>query len=447
MAGISIGRFGLNPTLGEIHADSMKLDGDTFTVSGDLIRAAADTDALSVIKLRAVCQQIVGMVAAGAGEIVVPLVWSESTQFDGWWRPISAEHDLAHPVLQGETLRWQFQLERVSGWRAPWLEHRAQLTLLPNDHSLVPVTNFTGPAVGGSAGELSPYPTGGGPTPFAAGDGSTSLWRLEWGSAAETVRRVDYRYAGLAAAHYTGAATIDTYYGTSVPSTNLTGEETEWYPVVGRQVSTPYLRVGNGMVRVRPMDWSTGAGGRAEFEWWSGSAWVSHMFEFGSAGTTSWNTADVSGFGPTLTGVHVLRNSPETSTIRAIYDVYQRGSAQVDFTVRRGGKTVSIVMTEPVGTARQWMIRPVTATPTTSVDAGTMAQTTASSNRKLVFMCPTTHTRNLATGEMFITTANATGRFGVGMQHNTGTAWHESIAAMTAHYYSQPSLKLVAAGR
>ena len=449
MAGISIGRFGLNPVAGEVHVASAQLDGDRLTISGDTMRVALDGDPLTLIKLRAACQQIDGM--AAGGEWAVPLVWSESPQLDGWWRVISARHSLNYGAIQADMLAWDFELQRVPGWRLPWLEHRAQLVALPNDHGFVPVTNFAGPALGapgnyGGQFELTPHPAVNGPTGIAAADGPVVLWRAEWASTAETVKRVDYRFSSSPSGAYAGGCQIEGYYGDAT-SDSITGSEAEWFPLVGRQAPVPYLRLSNGLVRVRPQAWATGSGGRVAVEWWDGSQWQLYRYEFGSAGATSWDSADTTGFGPELKSVHVLRNTPESSTIRAIWMVQGKGSTNVDFTLRRGGRTVSIVMSEPAGTARQWMIQPVTAVAFTATTAGQLTETTAWGTRKQVIMSPTTSTRNVATGQVFHTSAAAQGRFGLGCEIASGAAWWQASAQAVDHYFSQPGLRMISAGR
>lgn len=152
--------------------------------------------------------------------------------------------------------------------------------------------------------------------------------------------------------------------GVGIPPADIT-----YWPVVGRQVDNdPWgWQIDNGVIRVRPC-YSTSEIGFA-VSTWTGARWSAEtmfgMFKWvGSASTTAASIAS---------SITVLRNSPETVTIRCTFDDGDRLSGHtVDVTVRRGAwhAEIGFASTSPIA---DWAVgpAPVTTPSGTGVVTGT----------------------------------------------------------------------------
>jgi hypothetical protein len=434
--GITIGRFGRSPAGAglEVDVQSFRHQGDTLTVSGDLMPAAGDSDGINT--MRAMRAQLAGYVSDGGdGEAFVPVVWADDPHYDGIYRLTSADITATDVTLAAGRANWSATLQRVVHSSAPWAEYRTSLVLMSNAHSYVPITNIN-PAqasVPGSVTEIrtdtAAIVTG---TGLVAGfDGDERRIRPGWLGTGETVRRSNYRVRVTPADWYVGAATVEGQWGSN------------WYPLVSRQAPPEIadnIRIRNGLMRVTPV-----AAGLT-CEWWADGAWESsatfRLWENGNQFTT-------------LRNVSILRNSPEMVTLRCTYSTAAAPTFiyDVDVTIRRGSRTAPVVVSGGLGvslTAARIDFGSTTAsTAVTSVTAGVIRKTTndASGNRPVI-MCAEANTQDLVNGTLVTSGTVAAARFAIGLEVPGGTATAgERAIDLAGDFFGALAQRLTVVGR
>ena len=197
-------------------------DGDSIKVTGDTLEFTAELDATTLQELKARRQQLAGYVN-NPDEEAIPLIWSEDSTFDGFYRvqniviPSQATM-LTNYYVPPVTV----SLRRVGGYANPWFEITTQSVVRTNGHSITTPSTIiaTGPAQPTSSDNVVDlYPDLGSATtsPIRYTSDGYEL-RCFRDAAPQTVTSV--RYVARPEWFYKGAATLEVQYGTST-----------WYPV------------------------------------------------------------------------------------------------------------------------------------------------------------------------------------------------------------------------
>lgn len=308
--------------------------GDVAIVksSGDQLDVQVDLDAGSGDEMKAIRQQLVGL-AANPDEEVVPVVWSEDSDVDGFYTVRSVTVPSTPVMLDaGFIPDLQVSLQRVAGGYAnPTFEVYATNVSRTNAHGVTGTPLLAVPGDGTSLtfdltgftylGTWDSRPTADGVEMFVTSGGDPN------GKA--------YRFDVEPADFYKGCCSIELEYGGS------------WYPVVGRQIPhATRFRISNQIVRFTSGD----ASNEATFEVWDGASWVSQEVSFydnalgGTVHRMGRHSPGMVGWTATARDipVTVLRNSPEHVTIRQ-----STFSDSLTFTLKRGDTHMAIHWTVP----------------------------------------------------------------------------------------------------
>lgn len=304
---------------------ALATDPYEMTHSGDSLSFAIDIADVTVTEAKVLRQQLLGL-AGNPDEPVVPVVWSEDPDLDGYYRVVSVSVTPVLLYLVTGLMRCQVSLERVSGgWVKPLIETNGVSAAAVNVHGITSISTFPyataayGETAGGSGGSFDAIPTSatGAVRVFEGTVAPSSVW-----SFATYARTTPYAGAALLEVRRSGV----------------------WYPAIGRQIPSGIgrhdWRISNGFIRASIVS------GRLATEVWDGSAWQTlpdvNLFQTGANINLEFGTMD------RVTGSQevepvVLANGPDCVSVRFPY----RGGSD-DFTVRRGPPVV-IVRSTPVG--------------------------------------------------------------------------------------------------
>lgn len=315
---LQIGRFGIELASGEVQsADS---SGSSITLEG----GTAYADLEQSLALR---QQLLGYVDSPDEEFV-PVVWDEYPAFNGYYRVTGASVDGKPGQAAVGKVMFSCDLERVQGSAAALIE----LTLLGTKRQ---------DATGWSA----PTPTYG--LPEAAQSALETY--IDAGLTSRNGAYIEMTRSGeqgdvLVCASSFGKSTVDYYIDPAryydAAATLRVGETPELRVAVGRQIANrpDAWSLSNGILEVRPVVGDTLT---LQFRMWSDDDW------------SPWETAEfqqgVSHQGlPAAHSITVLRNSPESVTIRLL-TASERNPVALDLTLRRGSRFVHAVFGQPSG--------------------------------------------------------------------------------------------------
>lgn len=435
--GITIGRFGRSPAGAglELDVESFRHNGDTLTVSGDLMPAAGDADGINT--MRAMRAQLMGYMSDGGdGEAFVPVVWADDPHYDGIYRLIAADVTATDVTLASGRANWSATLQRSVHSSAPWSEYRTSLVLMSNAHSYVPITNI-GNAQTSVPGSVTEIRTD---TAFitttagliAGADGNELRVRPGFSGTGATVTRSNYRARVTPADWYVGATTVDGRWGGST-----------WYPIVSRQAPPEIgnnIRIRNGLMRVTPV-----AAGLT-CEWWADGAWES------SITARLWENGNQF---ETLRNVSILRNSPELVTVRCTYSVaaFPLSIYDVDVTLRRGSRTATVVISGGLGVsltaARMDLGGTTGVTGVTGLTAAGFRRTASDGNgNRPVLLCADANTQDLTNGLLATSGFIPAARFAIGCEVPGGTATAGDRAVdIAGDFFGQLAQRLTVVGR
>lgn len=293
-------------------------DIDSDTTSGDLVHAQV---------LR---QQLLGLVG-NDDEPVVPVTWSDDSDFDGFYRVLAVTIDPVTTYLDHGLMRCNVRLERISGGFAV---APVEITLLApgreTDHTNANTSSTPFGAFASDSDYLLPSPFGSG-TAVESADGDTLRF---FANTIPAVGVYTIRYFARPARHYWGAATLEVL------------RDGTWYAVVGRQLPSGVerWRLSNGQIRVSLSGTSTGD---LVFERWrtASSAWQ----EVGTLqrGTHSSGFSQTAYFGAmtidsvlTYTEPVVLRNDPHGVVVRS----YQEAGRSETFRIQPGRESIDMTL-------------------------------------------------------------------------------------------------------
>ncbi len=314
---VSIGRAGLNPQIVEVSRFEFE-GGDQVKLSGWL-RGGTSMETLVAVR-----EQMLGLVD-NRDEPVVPVVWSQDSSVDGFYRvrSVGLGTEPRMKLDSSSVVPWDCVLERVSSYASPLFDSRLLHALRSGSavtsasasalHGLVPATTMyrRGTSVVGSLSTRSV--ADGGAVYVGAWAASSSQLSAEW--------------SAPPSGWYDGAARIERRV-----------DGGQWVPVTGKFFPGDVdpnadWRISNGLVRVYPRADVLGGTGAA-VEAWNGTAWVSlNVLSFADVG---------------FTGVTVTRNDPGEVTVAARIE---GAGAVVTFTVRRGDRLASGTYSAPGSTA------------------------------------------------------------------------------------------------
>jgi hypothetical protein len=316
-------------------------DPSVVKVSGDDITLEVDLEALSGPQMKAMRQQLAGLVG-NRDEEAFPVIWTDDSTFDGFYRVQSIMVPSSPRMLDtGYTPPAQVSLKRVGGYANPWFELTTQAVVRTNGHGITTPSTViaTGPAQPVSSDNVVDlYPDLGSATTSPIRNTSDG-YELRCFRVAAPRTLTSVRFVARPEWFYKGAATLEVQYGTST-----------WYPVVGTQLydhgatapgGSPISawRISNGIVR---MTSTTGFSSSATgtFEIWdnAASAWeVQPAFGFSGQGGPG-------NVGPRaiIKAPVVVRNGPEHVIVRI-----QSSRLSETWSIQRGAHFVTCDIYDP----------------------------------------------------------------------------------------------------
>lgn len=400
---ITIGRVGASPTLDD--PQSIEFDGERLRFTG-LHRASTVANAL-VLR-----DQLRGL-GGNVDEPVVPIFFTDSTYdiLEGLYRIDGVQARLNETDAALGDVSWQLQATRVANYQSPVCESRLVMAKISNAHS---VSSAIRHEIGLPYLTSEVYPQGltDGSGILSTGDGGsiTYLHYYPPGSASNP-----FETSGVGALQWT--TTLANWYSGGCKIT-VNGQT-----VVGRQsVDTPTSwQITNGLVRVS----ASATAGAWDIEWWDGSAWdtAKVFLPFSYVG----NNAD--GFWH----IGVLRNGPEAATIRLGLSNPSGITCNVDLTIRRGTRWVTVVFS---GTSAQWGVRRSSAEASTGITGGIRATSNDASGNRFILASPAAFTQDTANAAIWLTTAASRAIFGIGCEvGGSGAVSPFTAAAQVSRFF------------
>lgn len=339
---ITIGRFSIDDCpYNIVH------QGDRLSFMFDVDGSATGGDA-DVAKMYR--QQLLGLVG-NDDEPVVPVIWSDDSDFDGYYRIESLDVTPTPVYLNDSSAIRHFSVSvtavRVSGGYAEpvhelfaVLAEAGALTIdtgvggtfggytdgavyLPNSHVVADNTTVS--------------------SSRTAQDGATIYEVTQSSMASDETAVLGVSATVDPADFYDAAASVEWYVGGT------------WWPIVGRQVpSLATLRLNNGLVRV-----AVETDGEITVEHYDGSSWSSKGY------TVSYDTG--SGTINGLTSARVLMNGPDKVIVQFICTTSSIQAATLTVELRRGERTATFTVS--TYSSRTWKVtRSTTEAATALVD-------------------------------------------------------------------------------
>lgn len=387
------------------------LVGDPYnmSISGTQVSFSIDIEPTTVgttDQVKAQCQQLSGLVE-NRDEPVVPFTWSEDPNLNGFYKDLDVSIPWAALEL---TTGWaqgaQITMERVGGYANPWFEVTTQAVLRTNVHGLtVPAARSVATCADATEtdwGSLASYTFGS----LLVDDGSgTGSGVVDYGANAVPLDAASFRFASAPSSFYTGACVVEILYGST------------WYKVMGRNIPRVKVwRISNGYVRLTSANGATSG----KFETWDyvNDVWVGQNVKHYSSGT---HTGIGIGTGSTQATVTILRNSPESVTVKC--SGYLSGTSghtwSISYTVARAQQFVECAWN---ATTASNIGLAFTSATVMYTSAQVVAQSSLfSSVGYLIFTTPVAHTDDLVNGSMYNTTATTSGQFAIAVSQSAST--------------------------
>lgn len=425
MGVLQIGRVGSDSDWSWDVSD-LAADGDRLSLSGSVMVGAVAQPAARIAHVR---DQIRGL-AGNPDEPVVPLIWTEDTSLNGFYRVESAGVEMAPVSLVGGVGTWRADLVRVASSSSPLIESWTSFGG-PIPHSWAAYTSTYGSywipstqtsywgSSGGAAWVVASSPT------RTTADGSIMARAFPGVTAASTVYAVRTQWSVPVGDWLDGAATIEANVGGVL-----------FAPVVGRHLPASYhatgWRLSNGIIRVSPQ-----SGGAWRVSVWDGAAWENTDFVLSGNSFAGDFTA--------VEHVVVVRNSPEEVAVKCLLRKTTPGVgvATVDVVLRRGDlhATFTAQTTDSLS-SDSWRMRASSAVAATVVTDGGVTigirQTTAVSGNRWVLTSDHAVTADLVNGRL-TSGIRMVCRFGVGIELNGASATAYDSASQTCQVWlSQP---------
>ena len=307
---ITIGRVGLDIDTEEL--DRWEQSGDTVSCSGTFLVA-------SVAAAQAMRAQLLGLL--GPDEPIVPVVWSDDTNLNGYYRVLDMQVGTDQFTLTNGLLSWSAKLQRFSAY--PLVEMALRGGARTGMPGAITATGFHATPVSWQGVD---YGTGTAQTPTARTTYAQGNLEIVTSTSSTTLNLVT---AGVDPSDYYDAAASITSGGYSVVGRDMPNSTTSW-------------GIGNGLIRFAQ---SSGAGNDLVMY----VAKNDGSSEYGPFGLYWSIDGPVKTRTGTLRSVKILRNSPEECVIRLAYNyttlpTSYLGSLIVDISVRRGSRIATITM-------------------------------------------------------------------------------------------------------
>ena len=361
-----------------------RFDGRSVQIQGVL-------QALTLDALKGARQQLLGMVD-NEDEEVFPGIWASDSTFDGFYRPSRVDVEQI-ATTRTRALRFRASLERLVSYANPLYEVTVQSVLRTNtlgitapDHIQVTRvvgngTNDTGTLLLWAAPPATPSGFGGSSAFTSDGD-SLLMTRLLSSTLLNAPKawRAGWRPPNF----YFGACRVEVLYGST------------WVPVVGRSIPfTPNgsWRITNGLVRFTTNAVNNGV---ATIETWAnnaGGAWESmtvHTADNPNGGI-GWNGQNI------ITGIEILRNSPETVVVRMT-----SLNNQETFTLQRGHRHITWTQSPDQTGFAASSVQHGSATASTHITGGIRSTSNNGNGNRLVLGSPYAVTDDLVNGKITI---------------------------------------------
>ncbi len=350
----------------DVDINQFQMSGDTVSIAGDVFIPAGTTGPAGWAS--AVRDRLNALVMS-RDEPVIPVVWSEDSTIDGFYKVESVTTSNPAAALVDGYVQWQAQLSRFGGGSLPQCEVYSTHSVRPNSASVTTTTlngsnDYRRLAVPAAAtdfwcGSQSTAAT------RTTSSGALSCWYLPTYPAALTST-----FTVAPGDYYDGACEIRTGYGAAASQL-----------VLGKYAPRPFdgMTISNGLVRVflhPSIDTAF------EVEVFDGSAWENLIsgtgwrieHDYGGGSNHQWDLSNAS--------TQILRNSPERCTVRLVLaeaaTVAQFGRVWIDLTVRRGDPFVGgLVQFDTNGSLSGVVaIEPTTSTASTALTGGLRASST-----------------------------------------------------------------------
>lgn len=323
---VSIGRAALNDLYG-------------LSVRGDRVSFRTEIDFGSVDRMKAVRQQLAGLVA-NRDEEVVPFAWSEDSSLDGFYRVIGVDVPSSDMALStGWISDVQIELERIPGFGNPTFEVTAQSVVRTNGHGVTAPSGIIASALvnSGNYYDLRPSLLSATQSSQKVDDGGSGGTLYTW-KATAPVALTAYRYSTPPSEYYDGTCMVEAKFGSS------------WYPITGRQFPRGrQWRISNGFVRLVSSEGAAGElyGKFEVFDQYS-LAWESQLVAHAASSGTSGQYIGAPGGTAVIATPTILRNSPEQVAVK-VTDFY---NGEWTYSLQRGAWVV--VTSWTLGTAAKW---------------------------------------------------------------------------------------------
>lgn len=313
---LTIGRFGTTIRVDDV--TGWDEQGDRITVTGQTPHGSVP-DALT---LR---QQLMGYVDS-ADETFVPVTWADQPQVNGYYRVVSADISPNPRAAFAGVYDFRVDLARVQGFTAPLIESVILGKLRTTTLSLTQRRTQSVPA--GSRSYVEFYPDTGSLIPRALSvrrAGESSVLNVFSGAGDVMVGQFYLPPVKF----YEGAATV-TMGGRVVAGRQVQNTPSDWM-------------IGNDIMQVEPVP---GEDFAIRIRMWNVNAWSTWQTI-----TFKWENPAVNPrkrlkFPHTIT---IMANSPEAATVRLLTTTGAASGGDyspisVDFTIRRGSRTVAVYL-------------------------------------------------------------------------------------------------------
>lgn len=400
----------------DVDAVTASWAGKTLTLAGDVylstVTASDRPEVAAAMRDRFLA------LTSSSDEPVVPVVWSEDSSVDGFYRPIDSRVNYSPASLNDGYFTWECTLERVGGGALPQIEVTANYAHVDPSNALSATeANVTGSTTR-VAGTVIPSTAYDGYTLYFSADGTTRV--AESGTLSLFSRTfptlpvaTTHVWTVVPADAYVGACSIrGTYAG--VADQLCLGDMT---PAVSGVV------LSNGLVRAKI------TGSTLTIEVYDSGSWVTTSATgwtmIASSGSIGSNTIDL-GAAPT---VAVLRNGPESAAIRVLgagtKELSPTGRVWIDLEVKRGSMMVTVV-TKCDATA-SWSLASTNAVAGTSINGG-VRQTSNDGNGNRLIVVGNGTARN--TSNIGVSGGTA---YGIGVELGGSSATDAAAAQQVAY--------------
>lgn len=375
----------------------------------------------SAAQMKAVRQNVLGL-----GEIdepSVPVVFSDDSDFDGFYAVLSSNVDTAQEWVAKNRVRWSVSLARLPDYALPQIEAVLFGSFRANSHAITPTGLVWFPSGAYNIyASISPNRNSFGTVTRTTDDGSVLGYYPRSGSSS-AAERATLQYMVAASDWYDGACRVEVNYGGT------------YYPVVGRNpyslLSSTGWRITNGRLRVAP----SSTAGRLDVSVYDtgAAAWETTTFKL----YTSTGGSDIDA----ILTFAVLRNSPEEVVVRlglqesitAVVPTKVRHT--LDLTLRRGAHQVEGYWTTEQGTVLGY-VKPNTVTASTTLTGGIRATADDGSSNRYVIQTPRAKTNDLVNGGLYLTTGANAFPFSIGIEYGgSGASYPNTAAGLSDEYF------------